>query len=108
MTNAPITTEDPSPKPDDPRYRRPTWLRAILWLLLHWWLIPLTCAITLILIHLLDRPSPNQPLPFLTQYWWLLTLSLIVAILLPFWAYGWGDSDDTHESYVLQEGNNGN
>ncbi len=108
MANAPITTSAPSPKPDDPRYPRPAWLRVIRWLLLNWWFIPLACTIILILIYLLDKPSLNQLPPFLTQYWWLLTLSLIVVILLLPGAYAWADADDTHESSVPQEGNDGN
>src|SRR6266567_2471439 len=101
VANAPKTTRNPSPKPDDPRYPRPPWLRTIRWLFLHWWLIPLTCAIILILIYLLDRPSLNQQLPLLTQYWWLLTLLLIIVIFLLRGAYTWADSDNEEESNVL-------
>jgi len=97
VANAPLTTDDPFSQLDDPRYPRPPWLRAARWLLLHWWLIPLACAIILIL----DRPLLNQLLPFLTQYWWLLTLSLIVVLFLLRGAY-------TQESYVPQKGNNEN
>ncbi len=103
MANAPKTTRNPSPKSDDPRYPRPAFPRAIRRLFLNWWLIPFTCAITLILIYLLDRPLLNQLPPFLTQYRWILTLSLIVVILLLFWAYAWADSDNTQESYVLRQ-----
>src|SRR5205823_13480475 len=103
VANAPLTAKHPSSQPDDPRYPRPAWLRAIRWLFLHWWLIPLTCAIILILIYLLDKPSPNQLLPFLTQYWWILTLSLIIVTLLLRGAYTWADSDNTHESNVLRQ-----
>ncbi|MFL5591535.1 MAG: eIF2A-related protein [Ktedonobacteraceae bacterium] len=103
MANAPKTTRNPSPKPDDPRYPRPTWLRAIRSLFLHWWLILLTCAIILILIYLLDRPSLNQLLPFLIQYWWILILLLIAVIVLLFRAYTWAYSDNRNEFYILQE-----
>ena len=108
MSNVPKTTRNPSSQPDDPRYPRPAFPRAIRWLLLHWPLIPLTCAIILILIYLFNKPSLNQLLPFLTQYWWLLTLSLIAIIFLLHGAFAWADSDKTHESYVPQEGNDGN
>jgi hypothetical protein len=103
VANAPLTTRNPSSQPDDPRYPRPTWLRAIRSLFLHWWLIPLTCAIILILIYLLDKPSPNQLLPFFTQYWWILILSLIVFIFLLRGAYMWADFDITYESNVLRQ-----
>jgi WD40 repeat protein len=103
MANAPLTTINPSPEPDDPRYPRPTWLRTIRWLFLHWLLISVICAITLILIYLLDMPLINQLLPFLTQYWWILTLSVIAIILLLLGAYAWANSDDTHESNVLRQ-----
>ena len=108
MTNAPLTTEDSSSQPYDPRYPRPTWLLAIRLLFLLWPLNPFACALILILIYLLDKPSLNQLPPFLTQYWWILTLSLIVVILLLNGAYAWANSSDAHEAYVLPEGNNGN
>jgi hypothetical protein len=103
VANAPLTTSTPSPKPDDPRYPRPAWLRVTRWLLLLWWLIPLACALILILIYLFDKPSPNQLLPFLTQYWWILTPLLIAIILLLPGAYTWANSDNIQESYVLRQ-----
>src|SRR2546423_2772152 len=57
VANAPLTTEPPSSQPDDPRYPRPPWLRTIRWLLLHSRLTPLTFALILLLLYLLDKPS---------------------------------------------------
>ena len=100
MVDDPKTIGDPLPKPDDPRYPRPTWLRAIRWVIVRWWLIPLTCVIIYILFaafNLYQLSSHGEfqasyifealQLPTFLRYWWIIVLSLIALIILIFIAF---------------------
>ena len=116
VANNPKTTDDTLSKPDDPRYPRPAWLRAIRWVLIRWWIIPLTCVIIYVLyaafnLYQLSSHGGFQAsyifealqLPTFLRYWWIVVPLLVVLIIPLFLAYRWADSDETNELVELRE-----
>ena len=101
VANNPNTTYDTLSTPDDSRYLRPAWLRAIRWVLKRWWIIPLTCVIIFILFTAFNFEALQ--LPTFLRYWWIVVPLLIALIILIFLAYRWADSDETHEFGELRE-----
>ncbi len=116
MVDDPKTIDDTLFRSNDSRYPRPAWLRAIRWVFVRWWLIPLICAIIYILVAAFNLFQLSSHggfqasyifeallLPTFLRYWWIVVLSLIVLIILIFLAYRWADSDETNELAELRK-----
>jgi len=116
VVDDPKTIDDTLFRSNDPRYPRPTWLRAIRWVFVRWWLIPLICAIIYILFAAFNlfQLSPHGgfqasyifealQLPTFLRYWWIVVPLLVVLIIPLFLAYRWAESDETNEIAELGE-----
>ena len=112
MVDDPKTIDDTLFRSNDSRYPRPTWLRAIRWVFVRWWIIPLIYILYAAFnLYQLSSHGGFQAsyifealqLPTFLRYWWIVVPLLVVLIILLFLAYRWADSDETNELFELHE-----
>src|SRR6266487_1474711 len=80
MTNTSLPESNSSEYPSDKRYPRPLKVRALRWLLIKWWLLPLI-VLAIYLIPTLYYHALLNHLLFLVQHWWAILLLIFVLIV---------------------------
>ena len=81
MANTSLTESNASDYLSNKRYPRPLLVRALRWVLIKWWILPVIGLTIYLLLASFSHVLLNQLL-FLMQHWWAILLSIFGLIVV--------------------------